>query len=144
MLHAPLGWLQLKQEKTRFAVALAGVAFAVVLILMQLGFQSALYKSSVRVHEVLDYGIALLSRESAYIAQPDPFSRRRLYQVLAVPGVASVEPFYAQLGLWKNPFDGTTRHIFVITEGGKSLSSRTRAPSTAMNLGGPAKAPPAR
>jgi putative ABC transport system permease protein len=114
MLHAPLGWLQLKQEKMRFAVALAGVAFAVVLILMQLGFQSALYKSSVRVHEMLDYEVVILSRESAYIAQPDPFSRRRLYQILSVPGVASVEPFYAQLGLWKNPFDGTTRRIFVM------------------------------
>jgi putative ABC transport system permease protein len=41
----PIGWLQLKREKLRFAVALLGVSFAVILILMQLGFREALATS---------------------------------------------------------------------------------------------------
>ena len=48
MPRAPLAWLQLKKERLRFAVALAGVAFAVVLILMQLGFREAMFASAVR------------------------------------------------------------------------------------------------
>ncbi len=55
----PIAWLQLKREKLRLAVALAGVAFAVVLIFMQLGFQDALFSSSVRYHGNLDYDIAI-------------------------------------------------------------------------------------
>ena len=70
MLAIPLGWLQLKQEKLRFAVALAGVAFAVVLILMQLGFRDALFESAVRYHERLRYDLVLVSPETSFIVQP--------------------------------------------------------------------------
>jgi putative ABC transport system permease protein len=38
--RTPLGWLQLSHEKGRLLVALAGIAFADVLMFMQLGFQS--------------------------------------------------------------------------------------------------------
>jgi putative ABC transport system permease protein len=34
----PIGWLQLVHSKARLAAALAGVAFANMLVLMQLGF----------------------------------------------------------------------------------------------------------
>jgi len=34
----PLSWLQLTREKTRLAVALSGIAFADILMFMQLGF----------------------------------------------------------------------------------------------------------
>lgn len=41
----PIGWLQLVHNKARLAAALAGVAFASVLVLMQLGFLGALVGS---------------------------------------------------------------------------------------------------
>jgi putative ABC transport system permease protein len=41
----PIGWLQLVHSKTRLAAALAGVSFATVLVLMQLGFLGALVGS---------------------------------------------------------------------------------------------------
>jgi putative ABC transport system permease protein len=41
--RTPLGWLQLKHDRGRLMVALAGIAFADVLMFMQLGFQNALY-----------------------------------------------------------------------------------------------------
>jgi putative ABC transport system permease protein len=113
-LKIPLGWLQLKRQKLRFAVALLGVAFAVVLILMQLGFREAMFESAVRYHEHLRYDIALLSPETSFLAQPRSFSNRRLYQALAVPGVASVSPVYCGLGVWKNPVSHETRSIFVV------------------------------
>jgi putative ABC transport system permease protein len=37
-MKTPLAWLNLVHDKTRTLVAIAGVAFAVVLMLMQLGF----------------------------------------------------------------------------------------------------------
>jgi putative ABC transport system permease protein len=110
----PLGWLQLKKEKLRFAVALLGVAFAVILILMQLGFREAMFGSAVRYHEHLRYDIALLSPEMAFIVQPRSFSNRRLYQARGVTGVASVSPIYLALGQWKNPVSHEMRSIFVV------------------------------
>ena len=54
----PLGWLQLRHRPLRLAVASAGISFAVLLILMQLGFRSALFESAVRYHERFRYGVA--------------------------------------------------------------------------------------
>jgi putative ABC transport system permease protein len=113
VFKVPIGWLQLKKGKLRFAVALSGVSFAVLMILMQLGFQESLYDSSVRYHDHFRYDIAILSPETSFIAQPRPFARRRLYQVLGVHGVDSVSPVLLSVGTWKNPWSAQTRSIFV-------------------------------
>jgi putative ABC transport system permease protein len=114
MLKIPLAWLQLQREKLRFAVALAGVSFAVTLMLMQLGFRESLFESAVRYLRALDYDVILLNPETPFIANPRNFSRRRVYQTLAVEGVASVVPLYASAAFWKNPWDHQTRRIFVV------------------------------
>ena len=49
-LAIPVAWLQLKRERMRTLVAIAGVMVAVILIFMQLGFQDALFDSAVRLH----------------------------------------------------------------------------------------------
>ena len=41
----PIGWLQLRHNRTRLIAAIGGVAFASLLVLMQLGFQGALVGS---------------------------------------------------------------------------------------------------
>ncbi len=109
-----LAWLQLKQVKLRLAVALAGVAFAVVLILMQLGFRESMFESVTRYHALLRYDLAILSVDTSFLPLPESFSDRRLFQARAVPGVASVSPVYLGQALWKNPFDKTVRRIFVV------------------------------
>ncbi len=115
LLAIPLAWMQLKREKLRLLVALSGAAFAVILIFMQLGFQTALYRSSVRLHSNFDYDIALISPKTDFIVQPESFSRRRLVQALGVHGVASVSPVYLSVGRWSNPAaPAETRNIFVV------------------------------
>lgn len=111
----PLAWLQLTRERLRLTVAVAGVAFAVVLILMQLGFREALFESAVRYHQAFSYDLALVSPKTAFIVQPQSFARRRLYQTLGFEGVADVTPVYLGQQVWKNPDDPTeTRLIFVV------------------------------
>jgi putative ABC transport system permease protein len=110
----PIAWLQLTSEKVRFAVALSGVAFAVVLVAMQLGFRSSVYESAVRYHHRLDYDLVMLSPKTPFIALPESFPRRRLYQVLAADGVESVTPVYADQAYWRNPWTFLSRPIFVI------------------------------
>jgi putative ABC transport system permease protein len=108
---APLGWLQLRHKPLRLAVAVAGIAFAVLLILMQLGFRSALFESTLRFHERFRYDIALFSTDSVFIVRPAAFTIRRLYEALGSPDVESVSPVYIFPATWKNPWDHGRRSI---------------------------------
>jgi putative ABC transport system permease protein len=110
----PLGWLQLVHKPLRLVVAVAGIAFAVLLIMMQLGFRSALFESAVRFHERFDYDIALFSPDSVFIVRPQPFSIRRLYQVLGFEEVEDVTPVYIFPSVWKNPWTNGRRSINTI------------------------------
>ncbi len=114
MLAIPLGWMQLKHQKMRLLVALAGIAFAVILICMQLGFRASLFESAARYQQRLDYDIVLFGRESPIIVNPRSFSSRRLYQTLAVEGVESVVPLYVAPASWRNPETNEVRTIFVV------------------------------
>ncbi len=109
-----LGWLQLKHKPLRLIVALSGISFAVLLIMMQLGFRSALFESAVRFHERFDYDIALFSPDSVFIVRPQPFSNRRLYQALGFDAVEDVTPVYIFPSIWKNPWDNMRRSINTI------------------------------
>ena len=100
---ARLAWLQLRRQKVRLAVALAGVAFAVVLMFMQLGFQDALFRSAVNVHQRLRADLFFVNPNYNVIAFPSHIPRARLYQALAFDGVAAVTPIYTGLVPWKNP-----------------------------------------
>ncbi|MGH0032681.1 MAG: ABC transporter permease DevC [Myxococcota bacterium] len=127
-----LGWMQLKHQKVRLLVAISGIAFAVILILMQLGFRSSLLDSSVRYLEALRYDIALINNDTLYLAQTSPFSARRLYQGLGVEGVRDVSPVYAAVAVWKNPFDHQSRNILVL--GVDPADRALEAPGVAENL----------
>jgi putative ABC transport system permease protein len=104
---------QLTRERLRLLVAVAGVAFAVVLMLMQLGFRNALFASAVRFHSHLQGEVFLISPRSMFLASMQSFSWRRLYQALAFPGVKAVAPVYTSVAYWKNPYNGTTHRLFI-------------------------------
>jgi len=113
-IRVPLGWLQLRHRPLRLLVALAGIGFAVLLIMMQLGFRSALFESAVRFHERFRYDIALFSPDSVFIVRPQPFSIRRLYQTLGLETVEDITPVYIFPAVWKNPWNSTRRSINAI------------------------------
>ena len=111
---ARLAWFQLRRQKARFAVAVAGVAFAVVLMLMQFGFRDALFSSAIVIHRRLVADIVLMHPNYTVMPFPTLFSRRRIYQALGFDGVESVTPLYTGVSRWKNPITGRTRTIFVL------------------------------
>lgn len=99
----PLAWLQLIRQKGRFIVALSGIAFADILMLMQLGFESALYDSNVRLHQSLNADLVLISPRARNLASMSTFPRRRLQQAASITGVKSTAPLYTLYTEWKNP-----------------------------------------
>ncbi len=101
--RTPLGWLQLSHEKGRLLVAISGIAFADILMFMQLGFQNALYDSNTRLNRSLQTDLVLVSPQARNMQNLSTFSRRRLYQAMDIPGVEGAEPFYSNTIVWKNP-----------------------------------------
>lgn len=114
MFAIPLAWLQLKRERIRLLIALAGIGFAVILMFIQLGFRDALFDSAVRLHQSFKGDIFLVSPQSTALIAMKSFSQRRLYQALGVDGVQAISPIYLDFALWKNPDNRRTRGILVV------------------------------
>jgi putative ABC transport system permease protein len=110
----PLAWLQLSREKARMLVAIAGIAFADVLMFLQLGIREALFDGAVQLHNSLEGEIVLVSSRYKALISLDQFSQRRLYQALGFTGVQSVSPIYLDSVPWKNPDNQQTWAIFAI------------------------------
>ena len=101
--RTPLGWLQLKHDKFRLLTALSGIAFADILIFMQLGFMNALYTTNTQYARKINGDVILTSTQATNFNKPYTFPRRRIYQAMDVPGVESVEPIYIGSRSWRNP-----------------------------------------
>ncbi|MFB2898777.1 ABC transporter permease DevC [Aerosakkonemataceae cyanobacterium BLCC-F50] len=112
--RTPLGWLQLTKQKSRLLVAISGVAFADVLMMMQLGFQSALYESNTRLHQNINADLVLVNPQGRNMINISTFPRRRLYQAMSVEGVKSADPLYVNIANWKNPETQKETNILVL------------------------------
>ncbi|UWR21357.1 ABC transporter permease DevC [Sulfitobacter sp. S190] len=90
----PIGWLQLSHSKARFAAALAGVAFATLLVFMQLGILGALNSSTIAPYSFFDADIIISAEDANTLTDGSNVARSRLFQALGVGGVASGTPLY--------------------------------------------------
>jgi len=110
----PLAWLQLIRNKLRSLIAVAGIAFIVMLMFMQLGFQDALYNSATQVHRSLQGDLFLVSSQYKALTATQSFSRTRLYQALGFEDVESVTPIYLGFAKFKNPDTGEKYSIYAM------------------------------
>ena len=110
----PLAWLQLIRRKGRFLTAIAGIAFANILMLMQLGFQNALYDSNTRLHNRLNADLVLLNPTAQNLSNLNTFPRRRLFQAANFAQVVSTSPLYVSIAFWKNPQTRQDTSIIVL------------------------------
>lgn len=101
--RTPLGWLQLKHDKVRLLTALSGIAFADILIFMQLGFKQALYTTNTQYPRSLRGDIVITSELATNFNQLYTFPRQRLYQAMNIPEVESAEAVYIGSLDWRNP-----------------------------------------
>jgi putative ABC transport system permease protein len=97
MTQTPLAWLNLTHDKRRFALSLAGVGFAVVLMFVELGFRNALLDSTVALIDRFDADLVMVSANKTSMQAYGSVPRRRLVQALGVDGVASVRPLYLEM-----------------------------------------------
>jgi putative ABC transport system permease protein len=112
-MRTPLAWLNLVHEKTRLLVAIAGVAFAVMIIFMNLGFLGALAQTASQIYSQMNADIFLISTQALEIGTTKPFPIERIYQSAGIDGVKKTMPVYLGYLQWKNPETLEYRAIFV-------------------------------
>src|SRR5262245_27910846 len=96
VMKTPLAWKNLTHNVRRLLVAISGVAFAVILIFMELGFLNALLESTVQVLRRLKGEFVIVSRAQYALIAAERFDTRRVYDAQEVPGVALVAPVYLE------------------------------------------------
>jgi putative ABC transport system permease protein len=106
----PIGWLQLRHNPGRLAAALAGVAFANMLVFVQLGIMGVLNGTIKTSYSPIVSDIMISSTDSNTLTEGSPVSRRLMFRVLSVPGVTAAAPLYISKLDWKRP-DGTTINL---------------------------------
>jgi putative ABC transport system permease protein len=105
-MKVPYAWLDLLHDRGRSAVAVVGVAFASLLILMQMGFYGSVERTAVVIQEHLVFDILICSRNYRFISSPGTLPAERLQQAKAADGVEQVRPFNLGFLPWRS---GATR-----------------------------------
>lgn len=101
--RAPLFALRLlMHERTRTIASVCGVAFALLLMLMQVGFRNALLDSALELLRQLDADVIVMSKEKSPFLRRNWMPRERLYQARSATGVVNVSPVWITLSRWTN------------------------------------------
>lgn len=109
-----LAWQQTIRRGRRSLGAFLGIAGALLLVLTQLGFESALQESAVRVHRQLDGEVVVVSRNFRALRDIDWFERAGLAGAHAHPEVAGVAPLLLAPVLVRNRETGALATILGI------------------------------
>ncbi|MGO4915908.1 FtsX-like permease family protein [Pseudogemmobacter sp. W21_MBD1_M6] len=83
----PIGWLQLTHSRPRFAAALAGVAFANVLVFVQLGIMNSMATATMKPYAFFQADIMISASDANSMTEGGNVARQWLFQALADPDV---------------------------------------------------------
>jgi putative ABC transport system permease protein len=98
----PIGYLQLTHNPSRLLAALAGVAFADVLVFVQLGLAASMTESIATPYRLFQTDLLMVSDfEADTFSDGATVPRQRLYQALAHPDVTGGTPVYLAQGKWQ-------------------------------------------
>jgi putative ABC transport system permease protein len=112
--RVPLTWHMLTHKKGRLLLSVLGIAFAVLLMFMQLGFLTGLFDSQTLAIRLFDADLLIVNRTRHNLTLEEPFLARRIVQARDIPGVASTTGIATENGLWRNPKTGRQDVIRVI------------------------------
>lgn len=97
----PLALRNLLANKRRLIRSSAGIGFAVLLMLVQLGFERGFFEAALATVTALDGDLFIMNASKYRFGSRDPFPSRDLIPARAVAGVAGVTPLY---GAWQDFF----------------------------------------
>ena len=100
-MKTPLALYNLLEDRGRTLVATAGVAFALTLVFMQLGFLGSVVNTATLMTDQLDFDLALVAPGYQHLGDSGTFPILRLYEARADSGVAAAIPFYVGVQVWR-------------------------------------------
>jgi hypothetical protein len=129
----PVGLLQLLHNPARLLAAVAGVAFANVLVFVQLGLSGSLAEAVSRPYRLFDADLLLVSAiDSDGLDDGSNVPRARLYQVLAHPDVVDGTGMYFGRAAWLT--EGLSGRIRG-SEGASRVLARARGMKSVRDVG---------
>ena len=108
-----LAWRNITKDYVRLAIAVVGVGFAVLLMMVQSGLLIgfAITTSSLVDNAKADFWI--VPRGTKDVDQAGPMIERQKYLLMGVPGVEHVDSLVVHFADWKRP-DGGTESVIVV------------------------------
>lgn len=105
----------LTHDKKRLLLSVVGVAFAVFLMFIEMGFLNGVYDSQTLLVSKFDADLVMFHSLKEDVTPPRPFDLERLSIAQQFEEVESVTPLYLrEKNIWRNPITGTTEPILVI------------------------------
>lgn len=105
----PIGYLQLLHRPGRLMAALAGVAFANVLVFVQLGLAGSMAESVAIPYRLFQPGLLIVSpAETETLSDAATLPRQRLFQALVHPDVTGGTPIYMGRSTWISGHDASS------------------------------------
>ena len=98
-----IGWLQLTHSRPRFAAALAGVAFANVLVFVQLGIMNSMATATMKPYGFFNADIMISSGDANSMTEGGNVARQWLLQALGDPQVVSGAGLFVGNVSWQRP-----------------------------------------
>jgi putative ABC transport system permease protein len=98
-----LAWSNLAHKRGRTAIAAGGVAFAVILIFVELGLLGGVGRTATMLYDNLNFDLLLASSEYLDLSRPGEIPRARLAQARTASGVEEVIPLSFGVGGWRLP-----------------------------------------
>ncbi len=108
-----IGWRNLRRDPARLAVAVLGVAFAVMLVTVEVGMLLGLVRNASLLidRSRADLWVSLVDVKTLDFGTP--MDQRNRYRIEALPGVERVEEFNVSYSVWKLP-SGANANVQVI------------------------------
>lgn len=136
LLHAlfgrlPIGWLQLTHSRPRFAAALAGVAFANVLVFVQLGIMNSMATATLKPYSFFNADIMISAGDANAMNEGGNVARQWLLQALADPDVVTGTGLFIGTVSWQRP----TKTLGLTTYGLDPTQAQFFAPDIAAKTG---------
>ncbi|MFL6594025.1 MAG: hypothetical protein ACJ8HQ_01165, partial [Chthoniobacterales bacterium] len=114
--RTPLAWRNLIHSKVTLFVSSTAVAFAVLIMFMELGFLNGLYDSQTGALQFLNADLVMVSRSLHILNTHETFPLVRLKEIGGLRGVRAANPIYTEdtASELRNPANGIKNGIRVL------------------------------
>ena len=108
-----LAWRNITRDYVRLAIAVIGVGFAVLLMVVQSGLLIGFATTSSSLIDHAQADLWIVPRGAKDVDQAGQMLERQKYRILGIQGVDSVDSLVVRFADWKRP-DGGTESVIVV------------------------------